>query len=86
MIWLQQSGIRIGQHPIVTIGDSSYLGALKNLRARLDQYGYGDDLVVLCLDDACAQETSYHGWRVTLDPDRPVMHQVAEVKVIIRAQ
>jgi len=84
--WLQQSGITIGRHPIITIGDSNYLGALKNLRARLDQYGYGDDLVVLCLDDACAQETSYHGWRVALDPTRAVLQQVAEVKVSIEAQ
>jgi len=79
--WLQQCGITPGHHPIVTIGDSNYVEGLQNLRAGLDRYGHGESLVVLCLDDACAQETTYHGWRVMLDPGVPAMKQVAEVKV-----
>ncbi|KIW16541.1 hypothetical protein PV08_03729 [Exophiala spinifera] len=62
--WLHAQGISQNEVPIITIGDSNYIQALRNLRARLDLWGYGRNLVVLCLDEACLKEKSYHGWRV----------------------
>jgi hypothetical protein len=65
----------------VTIADSKYIFPLHHLQKRLDKFGYGQDLVVLCLDDACAEDESFHGWAVHLDPAEQVMYQVASMKV-----
>jgi hypothetical protein len=48
--------------PFVTIGDCQYIHALRNFRHRLDEWGYGDDLVVICLDQCCADASDYHAY------------------------
>ena len=48
--------------PFITIGDHQYVHALRNFRYRLDQWGYGQDLVVLCLDQLCTDARDFHGY------------------------
>lgn len=48
--------------PFITIGDGNYVHALRNFRDRLDQWGYGDDFVVICLDQNCADGRGYHAY------------------------
>jgi hypothetical protein len=48
--------------PFITLGDRNYVQALRNFRERLDQWGYGLDLVVLCLDQYCADYNAFHGY------------------------
>jgi len=48
--------------PFITIGDGKYVHALRNFRHRLDQWGYGDDFVVICLDQCCADGRGYHAY------------------------
>ncbi|KAJ9607248.1 hypothetical protein H2200_008321 [Cladophialophora chaetospira] len=79
--WLRQRGISHRRHPIITIGDSNYLPALHHLRHNLDKWKFGNDLVVLCLDQECADDKSLNGWYINLDPERKVMEQVAEAKL-----
>jgi hypothetical protein len=81
LAWLKDRGFTNRRHPIITIGDAKYIPALRHLRGRLDNWHYGNDLVVLCLDEECASDANFHGYHVLLDPDRATMEQVAEVKV-----
>lgn len=59
--WLET---RVPNHhvPFVTIGDCQYIHALRNFRHRLDEWGYGDDLVVICLDRCCTDASDYHAY------------------------
>lgn len=61
--------------PFVTIGDCQYIHALRNFRHRLDEWGYGDDLVVICLDQCCADASDYHAYT------RYIGESVAYIKV-----
>ncbi len=79
--WLQGNGVTNDRHPVVTIADSKYVHSLHHLQRRLNKWGYGQDLVVLCLDDVCAEDEEFHGWAVHLDPSEQVMYQVASMKV-----
>lgn len=81
--WLMKRGLMPGKTvPIVTIADSSYLHVLHATQHRLGKWGYDNDLVVLCLDEACAKDTellnAYPGY---LLGDDAAMHSVALFKV-----
>jgi hypothetical protein len=79
--WLKQHGISNKRIPIITIGDARYLTAIHHLKRRLDEWDYGGDFVVLCLDQACVGDESINGWPVLLDHTTDTMGQVAEKKV-----
>lgn len=49
--------------PFITIGDCQYIHALRNFRHQLDKWGYGDDLVVICLDHCCLDVSDYHSYQ-----------------------
>lgn len=81
--WLMKRGLMPGKAvPIITIADSSYLHVLHATQQRLGKWGYDRDLVVLCLDEACAKDTEllnpYPGY---LLGDDAAMHAVALFKV-----
>lgn len=81
--WLMKRGLMPGKAvPIVTIADSSYLHVLHATQQRLGKWGYDRELVVLCLDEACAKDTEllnpYPGY---LLGDDAAMHAVALFKV-----
>lgn len=81
--WLMKRGLMPGKSiPIVTIADSSYLHVLHAMQQRLGKWGYDRDLVVLCLDQACAEDTEllnpYPGYLLENDA---AMHAVAFFKV-----
>lgn len=81
--WLMKRGLMPGKAvPIVTIADSSYLHTLQATQHRLGKWGHDRDLVVLCLDEACAKDSEllnpYPGY--LLGSDAP-MHAVALFKV-----
>lgn len=81
--WLMKRGLMPGKAvPIITIADSSYLHVLHGTQQRLGKWGYDRDLVVLCLDEACAKDTEllnpYPGY---LLGDDAAMHAVALFKV-----
>lgn len=81
--WLMKRGLMPGKAvPIVTIADSTYLHVLHATQQRLGKWGYDHDLVVLCLDEACAKDTEllnpYPGY---LLGDDAAMHAVALFKV-----
>lgn len=81
--WLMKRGLMPGMAvPIVTIADSSYLHVLHATQHRLGKWGYDHDLVVLCLDEACAKDTEllnpFPGY---LLGDDAAMHSVAFFKV-----
>jgi hypothetical protein len=59
--WLSDR-ISVDRVPFITIGDGKYVHALRNFRDRLDQWGYGDDFVVICLDECCADARGYHAY------------------------
>ena len=48
--------------PFITIGDYQYVHALRNFRHRLDQWEYGQDLVVICLDRLCMDARGFHAY------------------------
>ncbi|KAJ0118789.1 hypothetical protein J7T55_013044 [Diaporthe amygdali] len=80
--WLMKRGLMPGKSiPIVTIADSSYLHVLHAMQQRLGKWGYDRDLVVLCLDQACAEDTEllnpYPGYLLENDA---AMHAVAFFK------
>lgn len=80
--WLMKRGLMPGKAvPIVTIADSTYLHVLHATQQRLAKWGYDHDLVVLCLDEACAKDTEllnpYPGY---LLGDDAAMHAVALFK------
>jgi hypothetical protein len=72
--WLS-ARVPVDRVPFITIGDCQYIHALRNFRDRLDQWGYGDDLVVICLDQCCADARDYHAY------NRYIGESVAFVKV-----
>jgi hypothetical protein len=81
--WLRQRNIVPGGPvPLITISDSSYLRALRSLQKRLSTWGYEQQLIVLCLDKTCAEDTSlqnaYSGY---VQNDANVMHAVGKIKV-----
>lgn len=83
--WLMRRGLMPGKAvPVVTIADSSYLNALHATQQRLGKWGYDHQLIVLCLDEACAEDTEllnpYPGF--LLGNDAP-MHSVALFKVCL---
>jgi hypothetical protein len=59
--WLS-TRVPVDHVPFVTIGDGKYVHALRNFRDRLDQWGYGEDFVVICLDQCCADARGYHAY------------------------
>jgi hypothetical protein len=59
--WLS-SRVPNSRVPFISIGDSKYVHALRNFRDRLDQWGYGDDLVVICLDEGCGDARGFHAY------------------------
>jgi hypothetical protein len=74
--WLS-GRVPVDRVPFITIGDCQYIHALRNFRNRLEQWGYGDDLVVICLDQCCADARDYHAYT------RYIGESVAFVKVRI---
>jgi hypothetical protein len=74
--WLS-ARIPVDRVPFITIGDCKYIHALRNFHDRLDQWGYRDDLVVICLDQCCADARDYHAYT------RYIGESVAFVKVRI---
>jgi hypothetical protein len=72
--WLS-ARVPVDRVPFVTIGDCKYIHALRNFHHRLDQWGYGDDLVVICLDQCCADARDYNAYT------RYIGESVAFVKV-----
>ncbi|KAI3395632.1 hypothetical protein diail_1070 [Diaporthe ilicicola] len=80
--WLMKRGLMPGRAvPIVTIADSSYLHVLHAMQQRLGKWGYDHELIVLCLDAACAEDTEllnpYPGYLLGNDA---AMHAVALFK------
>lgn len=59
--WLS-ARIPVDHVPFITIGDGKYVHALRNFRDRLDQWGYGEDFVVICLDQCCSDARGYHAY------------------------
>jgi hypothetical protein len=59
--WLS-ARVPVGHVPFITIGDCKYIHALRNFHHRLDQWGYGDDMVVICLDQCCVDARDYHAY------------------------
>ena len=59
--WLS-TRVPAGHVPFVTVGDGKYVHALRNFRDRLDQWGYGEDFVVICLDQCCADARGFHAY------------------------
>jgi hypothetical protein len=80
-VWLQSQGITSDRTPIVTIGDAKYLRALHSLQRRLQLWNRGQDLVVLCLDTECAQDSALDGYPYLMEDDQEVMHSIALIKV-----
>ena len=80
--WLKSRGITSDVTPIVTIADSKYLRVLHSLRSRLETWGYGLHLVVLCLDAACVHDEALHGYAGFMQDGGQVMHSVALLKVL----
>jgi hypothetical protein len=74
--WLS-ARVPVDRVPFITIGDCKYIHALRNFRNRLEQWGYGDDLIVICLDHCCADARDYHAYT------RFIGESVAFVKVCI---
>lgn len=72
--WLS-ARIPANRIPFITIGDYKYVHALRNFRDRLDTWGYGDDFVVICLDQGCADARGYHSYT------RFIGESVAYIKV-----
>ena len=68
--------------PLIRIADSKYTHALRNLKARLDKWNRGSDLVVICLDYICADEDSFAGYRGYVDLSEGPMKHVALIKQI----
>src|SRR2546421_3673722 len=83
--WLKSRGITADITPIVTIGDSKYLRVLHSLQHRLELWGRGQDLVVLCLDAACAEDKALRGYPGYVQDDEKVMHSVALLKVRLKS-
>lgn len=61
--------------PFVTVGDCQYIHALRNFHHQLEQWGHGDDMVVICLDQCCADVQDYHSYT------RYIGESVAYIKV-----
>jgi hypothetical protein len=57
--WLRSRGITPDRVPFVTLGDRNYSRAHRNLRERLERWGYGRNTVVLCLDVECARDLPF---------------------------
>lgn len=81
--WLMKRGLMPGKAvPFVTIADASYLHILHATQHRLAKWGYDQNLVVLCLDEVCANDSElmnpYPGF---LLGDDAAMHAVAFFKV-----
>jgi hypothetical protein len=81
--WLTSQGITPDITPIITIADSKYLRALHSLQRRLEQWGRGQHLVVLCLDAACAEDKSFRGFPSFIEAEdhKAVMHSIGLLKV-----
>lgn len=60
--WLS-GRVPVGRVPFITIGDCNYVHAHRNFRDRLDQWGYGEDFIVICLDQCCADARGFHAYR-----------------------
>jgi hypothetical protein len=82
--WLKSRGITPDVIPVITISDSKYLRAMHSLRSRLEIWGYGQNLVVLCLDVACAEDKTLNGYPGYMQDDEKVMHSVASLKVCVQ--
>jgi hypothetical protein len=72
--WLS-ARVPVDRVPFITIGDCKYIHALRNFRDRLEHWGYGDDLIVICLDQCCVDARDYHAYT------RYIGESVAFVKV-----
>ena len=59
--WLS-ARVPVDHVPFITIGDGKYVHALRNFRNRLDQWGYGEDFVVICLDQCCVDARGFHAY------------------------
>lgn len=79
--WMRSVGVTRKRVPLVTIADSKYTYALRNLKVRLDKWDRGSDLVVICLDHACAEEDSFAGYRGYIGSSGDPMKHVALIKV-----
>jgi hypothetical protein len=79
--WMESIGITSKQIPLITIADSKYTRALRNLKGRLDKWNRGSDLVVICLDLACAEEESFARYTGYTDSSGEPMKHVAMIKV-----
>lgn len=62
IFWLQSRGLTPSHSLFLSIADASYIAALRNFRQRLDQWGYGENLVVICLDEDCRACDTFHGY------------------------
>ena len=79
--WMESTGITTKRVPLITIADSKYTRAIRNLKARLEKWGRGSDLIVICLDLACAEEESFRGYGGYVDGNGEPMEHVALIKV-----
>ncbi len=79
--WMQSSGITPDRIPLISIADSKYIQALRNIKSRLDKWDRGSDLVVICLEIACTREDSFKGYGGYISQDGKVMYNVALIKV-----
>jgi hypothetical protein len=81
--WLQIRGLLPGKTTlIVTIADSSYLRSLRSFQRRLSTWNYDKQMLVLCLDQTCADDPElYNTYPGYIQDDENVMHAVGAVKV-----
>lgn len=62
ILWLESRGLTSDRTLFISIADAKYLSSLHNFRQRLDQWGYGENLVVMCLDQDCRDYDAFHGY------------------------
>jgi hypothetical protein len=81
--WLQNRGLLPRKTVlIVTIADSSYLRSLRSFQRRLSAWNYHKQMLVLCLDQICADDPElYNAYPGYIQDDENVMHAVGAVKV-----
>jgi hypothetical protein len=81
--WLQNRGLLPKKKVlIVTIADSSYLRSLRSFQRRLSTWNYHKQMLVLCLDQICADDPElYNAYPGYIQDDENVMHAVGAVKV-----